>query len=132
MKAVLATVLVLFLATLACAQSDRGTITGSVVDPAVAVVQGAKVVARNTATGTVVETVTTATGNYTLASLQAGIYEMTVELTGFRKVTRPNIQVQVAQTVRVDFALEIGASSESVTVTAETPLLRPMPSRART
>jgi len=124
MKALLSTVLVLFFATLAFAQSDRGTITGSVLDPAAAVVPGAKVVARNTAAGTASETVTTATGNYTLASLPAGVYEMSVEIAGFRKVTRPNVQVQVAQTVRVDFALEIGASTESVTVTAEVPLLR--------
>jgi len=77
-----------------------------------------------TAAGTASETVTTATGNYTLASLPAGVYEMTVEIAGFRKVMRPNVQVQVAQTVRVDFALQIGTSTESVTVTAEAPLLR--------
>lgn len=124
MKALFATILLLFLVTPVFAQSDRGTITGTVLDPTSAVVPGAKVVARNTATGSVSETTTTATGNYTLPSLPAGLYEVIVEMQGFRKVTRPNIQVQVAQTVRLDFALEVGASSESVTVTTEAPLLR--------
>jgi hypothetical protein len=124
MKALLATILLLLLVTPVFAQSDRGTITGTVLDPTAAVVPGAKVIARNTATGRVSETTTTATGNYTLPSLPAGLYEVIVEMQGFRKVTRPNIQVQVAQTARVDFTLEVGAASESVTVTAEAPLLR--------
>jgi hypothetical protein len=106
------------------AQTDRGTITGTVLDPASAVVPGAKVIARNTETGTVSETVATDTGNYTLVSLPAGNYEVIAESSGFKKTTRPGIQVQVAQTVRVDFALQVGSANESVTVTAEAPLLR--------
>ena len=54
------------------AQTDRGTITGAVSDPANAVVPNAVVVARNTGTGAVAQTLTTATGNYTLASLPGG------------------------------------------------------------
>jgi hypothetical protein len=89
----------------AFAQTDRGTITGTVLDPASAVVPGAKVVARNTETGAISETVATDTGNYTLVSLPAGNYEVIAESSGFKKTTRPGIQVQVAQTVRVDLAL---------------------------
>src|SRR5258708_2139818 len=84
------------------AQSDRGTITGEVSDPASAVVPNAKVVAKNTATGAVAETVTTGTGNYTLASLPAGSYELSVEAPGFKKVTQSGLQVQVAQVMRLD------------------------------
>lgn len=54
------------------AQSDRGTITGTVSDPASAVVPNAAVVAKNTETGAVYQTVTTATGNFTLASSRRG------------------------------------------------------------
>ena len=117
-------ILLAIVATGALAQSDRGTITGAVSDPAGAVVPGAKVAARNVETGAISETATTDTGNYTLASLPAGTYDVTAEATGFKKTARPGIVVQVAQTTRLDLGLLVGASSESVTVTAEAPLLR--------
>ena len=106
------------------AQSDRGTITGTVSDPASAVVPGAKVTVKNTETGTVAETVTTPTGNYTLASLPAGAYELVVEAPGFKKSTQTGIQVQVAQTQRLDLALQVGSATESVTVSAEAPMMK--------
>jgi Carboxypeptidase regulatory-like domain len=116
--------LCLVLSMAAFAQSDRGTITGTVLDPASAVVPGAKVVARNADTGVVSETVATETGNYTLASLPAGTYDVSVEASGFKRTTRTGIVVQVAQTARVDVALQVGSATESITITAETPLLR--------
>ena len=124
MKYLCATLCLLLVALPAFAQSDRGTITGEVTDPSAAVVPGAKIVARNMDTGTVSETVATSTGNYTLTSLPAGIYEVIAEAPGFKKTVRNGIQVQVAAVVRVDFALQIGAPTESVTVTAEAPLLK--------
>src|SRR5450759_3519761 len=108
----------------AFAQSDRGTITGSVIDPAAAVVPGAKVSAKNLDNGATFETTTTDTGNFTLASLPAGKYELNVEASGFKKATHENVEVAVAQTVRVDTSLQVGASTESVTVTAEAALLK--------
>lgn len=108
----------------ALAQSDRGTITGTVIDPASAVVPGAKISARNVDNGSVFEATTTDTGDYTLTSLPAGKYTVSVEAAGFKKLTRENIQVEVAQTTRVDLAVQVGAASETVTVTAEAPLLR--------
>ena len=63
----------------ALAQTDRGTITGTVQDQASAMVPGAKVTVRNAETGATSETVTTSTGNFTLAQLPAGKYELTVE-----------------------------------------------------
>ncbi len=74
-----------FIAMLLFAQSDRGTITGTVSDPANSVVPGAAVMAKNMETGAQTQTVTTATGNFTLASLQAGTYEVSVEAPGFNK-----------------------------------------------
>ncbi|MDW8355673.1 MAG: carboxypeptidase-like regulatory domain-containing protein, partial [Bryobacterales bacterium] len=105
------------------AQSDRGVITGTVLDPAAAVVPGAKVAARNLATGAVHETVTTETGNFTLASLPAGKYELTVEARGFKLAAFREVQVQVAQVTRIDAKLEVGAVTESVVVSAAAPLL---------
>ncbi len=123
MRLIVSTCLVLFTVA-AFAQSDRGTITGTVIDPAAAVVPGAKVTAKNAANGAVFETTATGTGDFTLASLPAGRYEVSVEASGFKKTTRESVEVQVAQTVRVDLALQVGAATESVTVTAEAPLLR--------
>jgi hypothetical protein len=119
------TMLCALVATLsALAQTDRGAITGTVMDPAAAVVPGAKIAARNVDNGAIFEATTTTTGDYTLASLPAGRYDVSVEASGFKKAVRAAIMVQVAQTARVDFSLQIGASSETVAVTAEAPILR--------
>ena len=106
------------------AQTDRGTITGTISDPAGAVVAGANIEAKNVATGATYDVASTATGNYTLSQLPAGAYEMSVTVTGFKKFVRQNLTVQVAGTIRVDVVLEVGATSESVTVTEATPLLK--------
>src|SRR5437763_15111755 len=103
----------------AFAQSDRGTITGTVSDPAGAVVANAAVEAKSQDTGSVYPVATSSTGNYTITALPPGLYEVTATVTGFKKVTRPAIQVSVATTVRVDFTLEVGSTTESVTVNAE-------------
>src|SRR2546426_11666271 len=106
------------------AQSDRGTITGTVADQTNAVIPGAGVVATNTEAGTKYETVSTETGNYTLAQLPAGVYQLSVELPGFKKYVRQGITVLVAQTLRLDVALAVGATTDEVTITADAPLLR--------
>jgi Carboxypeptidase regulatory-like domain/TonB dependent receptor len=108
----------------ALAQSDRGTITGTVNDPAGAVVANAPLVARNTATGAETSVGTSATGNYTITGLPAGPYELTIIVPGFKKFTRQGLTVQAAQTMRVDIALEVGNAAESITVTEAAPLLK--------
>jgi hypothetical protein len=105
-------------------QSDRGTITGTVSDPAGAIVASAKVEARNVATGAVYDVASTETGNFTLSQLPAGNYEMTVTVAGFKRFIRQNIVVSVASTSRIDVALEVGSAAESVTVTDAAPLLK--------
>src|SRR5579871_3172009 len=114
----------LFSLAVAFAQGDRGTITGTISDPAGAVVAGATVEARNTETGALYPVATSSTGNYTIAQLPAGTYEVTVTVPGFKKLTRPGVIVQVAQTIRVDATLEVGSATESVTINAEAPLLK--------
>ena len=111
-------------AAIAWGQSDRGTITGAVSDPAGAVVANAAIEARNQATGLVYSSATTATGNYTIGQLPVGQYEVSVAVPGFKKYVRQGLTVEVAQTVRVDIALEVGAATESVTVEADAPLLK--------
>ncbi len=106
------------------AQSDRGTITGTIGDPAGAVVANAAVTARNVETGAAYPTESSATGNYTLGQLPSGNYELTVSVSGFKKYTRQGLTVQAAQIMRIDVALEIGSASESVTVTEAAPLLK--------
>ena len=115
---------VLLLASIAAAQSDRGTITGTVSDPASAVVPNAAVVATNTETGSLYQTVTTATGNFTVLSLPAGAYTVTVEAPGFRKYIGQNVRVAVAQVTRLDVSLDVGATTESITVEGTAPQLK--------
>src|SRR5579871_3085853 len=106
------------------AQSDRGTITGTIVDPAGAIIANAVVEATNAATDVAYSGASSATGNYTLAQLPAGTYNLSVTVPGFKKYLRPGIIVEVASIVRVDATLEVGAATESVTVQAEAPLLK--------
>src|SRR5579864_838007 len=106
------------------AQSDRGNITGTVTDPAGAVVVNAPIEARNVNTGAIYQAATTETGNYTLAQLPAGPYELTVTAAGFRKYTRQGLTVENAQTARIDVALQVGEASETVTVTEAAALLK--------
>jgi len=108
----------------AFAQSDRGTITGTIADPAGAVVANAAVEAKNTATSAIYQAASSGTGNYTIAQLPAGAYEMTVNVPGFKKYVRGGLQVEVAGTVRIDVTLEVGSATESVTVEAAAPLLK--------
>ena len=115
---------VLLLPALVLAQSDRGTITGTVADPVGAMVPSAKVVATRVETGAVYQTATTSTGNYTIPSLPVGTYDVSVESPGFVKYIQQGISVQTVQIARVDVVLKVGSASESVTVNADAPLLR--------
>ncbi len=121
-SAKLATVLLFSFASAALGQTG-GTITGVISDPAGAVVAGAPVEAKNTATGVISEAASSATGNYTLGDLPAGTYEIDVAVPGFKKYTRSGIMVQQLQTTRIDLVLEVGTATESILVQGESPLL---------
>jgi hypothetical protein len=92
--------------------------------PAGAVVPSASIAAKNGATGQDYTAGSSSTGNYTLANLPAGTYELSVTASGFKKYIRPNLTVQVAETVRVDATLEVGGVNETITVNDEAPLLK--------
>jgi hypothetical protein len=115
---------VLLTSVAALAQSDRGTITGTVSDPAGAVIAAAAIEARNSETGAPYPAASSATGNYTIAELPAGTYEVSVTSPGFKRFIRTGLTVQAAQTIRVDATLEVGSATESVTINAEAPLLK--------
>jgi len=87
-------------------------------------VPAAAIEAKNTATGGVYQAVSTGTGNYTLSELPTGPYELSVSAAGFKKFVRTGLALQVAQTLRIDATLEVGAASESVTVSEAAPLLK--------
>ena len=106
------------------AQSDRGAITGTVTDPAAAIVPNAVVSVRNVDTGSQYQTTTTDTGNYSLPQLPAGTYELTVTVPGFSRYVQQGIRAIVANTVRVDVVLQVGVPTDSVTVTADAALLK--------
>ncbi len=105
------------------AQDARGNIAGRVVDSSGAVVAGAEVRATNAATGVSAIVKSNEAGNYVLAYLIPGKYDIEAEISGFKKFVRKGIEVRIADTVRVDIGLEIGDQKEVVQVTAETPLL---------
>ncbi len=112
-------------AALSClfAQSNQGTITGTISDPTGAVVAAANIEAKNTATGVVYQGGTSTSGNYVIA-VPAGTYEIAVNVPGFKKFVQQNVQVVVATDTRRDVALEVGQATDVVTVTDSAPLLK--------
>ncbi len=108
----------------ASAQTDRGTITGTVADQAGALIPGAAIEAKNLNTGAVHRVTSTSTGNYTLAQLPPGTYQLSSSISGFKQFTRTGITVLAMQVLRIDIALQVGDITETVTVNADATLLR--------
>jgi hypothetical protein len=106
------------------AQSTRGSITGHIVDPAGAVIPNASLEAVNTDTGAKYQVASSDTGNYTLAELPAGLYQLSTSVSGFKQYLRTGIIVMGSQTLRIDIALEVGNLQDTVTVESDATLLR--------
>ena len=122
-RAVLALAIMMQLTPAMFAQSDRGTITGTVLDASGASVPAA-ITITNAATGVEYSSVATNTGNYAVPQLPAGRYNLTATAPGFSQYTQEGITVQVAQTARVDIVLKVGGVTDKVTVTADAVLLK--------
>jgi hypothetical protein len=105
------------------AQEYRGTFSGSVTDPQGAAIPGAKVVVTETRTGTKATVASDAAGAYSFQFLAPGEYEITAEAAGFKRFVRQGLTLSAGQRPVIDIRLEVGAMSESVTVTAESPLI---------
>jgi Carboxypeptidase regulatory-like domain/TonB dependent receptor len=106
------------------AQAVRGTLLGSINDTSSSAVPGATVTATDQGTSISSTTVTNQDGFYTFPNLKDGIYRVEAELTGFKKVVRENVRVDVNTTIRVDLTLEAGAITEVLTVSADPPPLQ--------
>ena len=105
------------------AQEFRATITGHVTDASGAVIPQATVQAVNVATNEIAVSRTNDQGAYTLPLLKPGTYTLSAEAPGFKKYIRGNIVLNVGDVSGIDIAMEVGQASESITVTAETPVL---------
>ncbi len=101
-----------------------GEITGHVSDPTGAAIAGAKVFLTSVATNALRTTVTTNSGDYTFPAVEPGFYSVRVEQPSFKTATSSNVQVQVQQTVRLDFTLQVGQVNERVEVSASAEMLQ--------
>lgn len=110
--------------TMTWAQATRGSLVGTVTDSSGSSVPGATVTITEVGTNIVTTGVSNENGAYTFPNLKDGRYRVEAELTGFKKIVRENVQVDVNTTIRVDFRLEPGDLAETLTVTAESPALQ--------
>src|SRR6185503_10582619 len=99
--------------------AQTGQINGVVTDNSGGVVPGATVKAVATATGISRDTISGADGRYTFTALRPATYDIAAELTGFRTSQRKDVQLQANQNLTLNFALELGNLSETVTVSGE-------------
>ena len=106
------------------AQSNAGSITGTVADPVGAAIAGASVTAVNEETGQAATTVSSSSGDFRFPSLQVGNYKVTVTSQGFKASQKTNVVVQIATTTALGISLETGSQAETVTVTADAPQLQ--------
>jgi hypothetical protein len=116
--------LVLLLAAVLTAQAPTAELTGTISDVSGAVVPNAEVTATNEETGFTRKVSSNELGFYTVPLLPPGIYRMSVQKEGFRSVERKGLRLHVSDKVTLDYALEVGALAETVSVSAETPLLQ--------
>lgn len=115
---------ILLSALLLSAQLNRGSITGTVTDNSGAVIPNVKLTIRNKATGAVYEAAANESGQYNAPNLPTGTYTVTFEAPSFKKVERNDVELGVTQVLRVDATMEVGAVTESVSISAETPRLQ--------
>lgn len=113
-----------FLTVPSWGQDSRGTILGHVSDPSGAALPGVKITARNVNTGVTNLFTTNGVGDYVFLDLIPGSYEVTVEASGFKRAQSSGLILEVEQTLRQDFALQVGATTEQVTVTTDTQLVQ--------
>src|SRR6266542_3142965 len=99
-------------------QTNVGNITGTVDDASGAILPGAEVIAINQGTNITRSAATTSAGVYFINLLPVGTYTVTVTKTDFQKVTKPDIQVLAGQTFTANITLQVGSTTQTITVTA--------------
>ena len=115
--------LTIVLSVTALGQDPRGTLIGRVADPSGSLVPGVEVRVTNVATGVTASAKTNEAGNFSIPFLPPATYTVTAELTGFKRFTRQGIQIRVSETVELNISMELGEISETVVVSADSPLL---------
>jgi hypothetical protein len=110
--------------SIAFGQANQGSIAGTVTDQSGAVVVNAKLTAKEKATGTTYQTVSSSAGLYRFPNVNIGTYDVTVSYTGFKTVTLTGVVVQVASTAAIDVKLNAGAVTETVLVSADAPTVQ--------
>ncbi len=105
------------------AQETRATLSGTITDNTGAVVAGAQIRLLNTQTQVALKAETNQVGQYRILFVNPGIYQLTVEAPGFRTYVRSGIELAVGEAATLDIGLQIGSRTETVTVTAQAPLL---------
>src|ERR1043166_4541003 len=115
------------LAAVSFAQDVTARVDGQVADPAGAVVTNATVTLTNTKTGEVRTAQSNDSGQYTLTLIPPGTYDLSVKAQGFKEYLSKGLELSVNDRKTINIPLETGAVSESVTVTAEAPLIQTTP-----
>src|SRR4029453_6022583 len=105
-------------------QEVTASITGKVADPSSAIIAGAKVTAKDLDRGTLLTTETNAAGFYNLPRVPIGTYDIRVEVVGFQTAIHPPVHLELNQTARVDFVMQLGEVTQTVEVTGAPPLLQ--------
>ncbi|NOT61884.1 MAG: TonB-dependent receptor, partial [Acidobacteria bacterium] len=116
-------IVLLSLSAIALAQSFTGGFVGTVKNTNGEVVANAEIVITQVQTNQTFTVMTNSSGYYTSPPLAVGVYRIEAKATGFRRAVRNDITLQVQQVLNADFTLEVGAVSDTVTVTAEQPVL---------
>src|SRR6266446_4560219 len=116
MKKIRLSLAALLLTCPAFCQDVNGTFTGIVSDATGAIAPNASVTARNTGTSAAFTAHSDAEGVYWIRSIPVGVYEITTEVPGFQKFEAKDVRVQVNEIVRVDIKLNVGSTTETVTV----------------
>jgi hypothetical protein len=122
-RSVVATVAIALCASSAQAQFDSAQISGVVQDTTGAVLPGVDVTLMNVGTRIERQAVTNEAGLYTFPNVPVGEYQITAMLSGFKPITKSNVQVNAGLNIRVDVSLEVGALSETISVEAATTLV---------
>jgi hypothetical protein len=122
-RAVLASLLGIFLSICAFGQPATGSLSGEILDPNDAAVPGASVEVHNQETGVTLHTISSEAGVYVLPSVPAGIWTVTAEKPGFRKLVLDHVQVFIAQRQTLDLHLDVGDVKQSVEVTTSQTML---------
>lgn len=107
----------------ALAQTFQGGVRGIVLDPNAALIPNAELTLVNDETGVVRSTVSNAAGEYSFANVQPGVYTLSADLEGFTSFVAEGLTVGISTFLVSDITLNVGGVEETITVTAETPLI---------